>query len=51
MTPLEHARVSWDAIAANRLRSVLTTLGILIGVGAVILLVAAPPPTPRPISE
>ncbi|OGT26274.1 MAG: hypothetical protein A2Z17_01350 [Gammaproteobacteria bacterium RBG_16_66_13] len=40
MTPLEHARVSWDAIAANRLRSVLTTLGVTIGSTAIILLIS-----------
>jgi putative ABC transport system permease protein len=36
----ETIRVSLRGIAANRLRSLLTMLGILIGVGAVILLVA-----------
>ncbi len=37
---LEALRVAWSGLAANRLRSGLTMLGILIGVGAVILLVA-----------
>jgi len=37
---LEAVRLAWQGLMANRLRSSLTMLGILIGVGAVILLVA-----------
>src|SRR5947208_8917092 len=37
---LESVRIALQAIGANRLRSALTTLGILIGVAAVIILVA-----------
>jgi len=37
---IETVRIGWDSIIANRLRSVLTTLGIIIGVAAVIILVA-----------
>ncbi len=40
MSPWEIVRSAIDGIAMNRLRSGLTTLGILIGVGAVILLLA-----------
>ena len=36
----EALRLAWQGLLANRLRSGLTMLGILIGVGAVILLVA-----------
>jgi putative ABC transport system permease protein len=37
---LDSARVAWRALRANRLRSVLTTLGIIIGVGAVIAMIS-----------
>lgn len=40
MNPLESMRSALDAILANRLRSALTMLGIMIGVAAVIILVA-----------
>ena len=40
MSVLEAVRLAWQGLLANRLRSGLTMLGILIGVGAVILLVA-----------
>jgi putative ABC transport system permease protein len=40
VNPVEILRFAGHGLAANKLRSALTTLGILIGVGAVILLVA-----------
>jgi len=40
MNVFEALRLAWSGLLANRLRSSLTMLGILIGVGAVILLVA-----------
>ena len=40
MNFLESVRIALQGISANRLRSGLTTLGLVIGVGAVILLVA-----------
>jgi putative ABC transport system permease protein len=40
MSPLQVFRFAIAGLAANKLRSALTTLGILIGVGSVILLVA-----------
>ena len=40
MTPLEAVRVAWDALRANKLRSALTMLGVVIGVMSVVLLVA-----------
>src|ERR1700690_3800749 len=40
MNWLESVQISLRGIAANKLRSALTVLGMLIGVGAVIILVA-----------
>ncbi len=40
MTLLEYTQVSLEAIIANRLRSVLTTLGVTIGSTAIILLIS-----------
>ncbi len=40
MTPWESLQVALEAIAANRLRSILTMLGIIFGVGAVIAAVS-----------
>ena len=37
---IESFRVALDALRANRLRSLLTMLGVIIGVGAVVMLVA-----------
>jgi putative ABC transport system permease protein len=37
---LEMLRVAWDSLLANKLRSILTTLGVLIGVAAVITMLA-----------
>jgi putative ABC transport system permease protein len=40
MSPIDALRVAFRAIGANGLRSVLTTLGMVIGVGSVIVLIA-----------
>ncbi len=40
MTLLDSLRVAWTALRANLLRSILTTLGIIIGVASVIVLVS-----------
>lgn len=51
MKAVDVVRFALAGIAMNRLRSVLTTLGILIGVGAVILLVAVGNGSARQIQE
>jgi len=40
MNPFEHLRIALDALAANKVRSFLTMLGVIIGVASVIMLVA-----------
>jgi putative ABC transport system permease protein len=40
MRPREAIRVAWEAMAKNPVRSVLTMLGIIIGVAAVIIMIA-----------
>ncbi len=39
MRPLEHARLAWRSIRGHKLRSALTTLGVIIGIAAVIAFV------------
>ncbi len=40
MNPWEGVRLAWKAVSGNKVRSALTMLGIIIGVGAVIVLVS-----------
>lgn len=40
MNILETLRVAWEALLANKMRSILTMIGIIIGVGSVIAVVA-----------
>ena len=40
MTLLETIGLAWEGLVLNKLRSLLTTLGVIIGVGAVILMMA-----------
>jgi putative ABC transport system permease protein len=51
MNPLEILRVSWEAITRNKIRSILTMLGIIIGVAAVIMVVAFSAGTEATIQE
>ncbi|MCL5885179.1 MAG: ABC transporter permease [Deltaproteobacteria bacterium] len=51
MTAGEYAGVAYDALKANRLRSALTMLGIIIGVAAVILLVSLGEGTKRYVEQ
>ncbi|AFZ72781.1 ABC transporter permease [Natronobacterium gregoryi] len=39
MDPLEHLRLAWRSIRGHKLRSTLTTLGVVIGIAAVIVFV------------
>ena len=47
----EVIRIAWEAIVKNKIRSFLTTLGIIIGVSAVIIMVAISAGTEATISE
>ncbi len=51
MNPIEIFRVSWEAIVRNKVRSILTMLGIIIGVAAVIMVVAFSAGTEATIQE
>jgi putative ABC transport system permease protein len=51
MKPREVIRIAWDAITKNAVRSVLTMLGIIIGVGAVIIMIAISAGTEATIRE
>ncbi len=51
MSPLESARVALRALSANKLRALLTVLGIVIGVGAVIALISVGEGAQRQITE
>ena len=51
MNPLEILRISWEAIGRNKIRSILTMLGIIIGVAAVIIMVAISAGTEATIQE
>src|SRR5512135_892007 len=47
----EVARIAWDAILKNKIRSLLTMLGIIIGVAAVIMVVSISAGTEATISD
>jgi putative ABC transport system permease protein len=51
MKPIEVIRIAWEAIIKNKVRSFLTMLGIIIGVAAVIIMVAISAGTEATISE
>jgi len=51
MKPSEAIRIAWDAILKNKVRSVLTMLGIIIGVAAVIIMVGISAGTEATIQE
>jgi putative ABC transport system permease protein len=47
----EASRIAWEAILKNKVRSFLTMLGIIIGVGAVIIMVGISAGTEATISD
>jgi putative ABC transport system permease protein len=51
MNPFEILRISWEAVGRNKVRSILTMLGIIIGVAAVIIMVAISAGTEATIQE
>jgi putative ABC transport system permease protein len=51
MNPLEVLRISWEAIIRNKIRSILTMLGIIIGIAAVIFMVGISAGTEATIQE
>jgi putative ABC transport system permease protein len=51
MKPREVIRIAWEAITKNTVRSVLTMLGIIIGVAAVIIMIAISAGTEATIQE
>ena len=51
MKPSEALRIAWEAILKNKVRSFLTMLGIIIGVSAVIIMVAISAGTEATIQE
>ena len=51
MNPLETIRVAWEGITNNKVRSLLTMLGIIIGVAAVIIMIAVSAGTEATIED
>jgi putative ABC transport system permease protein len=51
MQPVEVLRIAWEAIGKNKVRSLLTMLGIIIGVAAVIIMIAISAGTEATISD
>jgi putative ABC transport system permease protein len=51
VTPSEFLRVAWESIRKNKLRSLLTMLGIIIGVASVIVMIAVSAGTEAAIEE
>ncbi len=51
MRPVEVLRIAWEAIGKNKVRSLLTMLGIIIGVAAVIVMISISAGTEATISD
>ncbi len=51
ISPLEITRIAWEGIIRNKVRSLLTMLGVIIGVAAVIIMIAISAGTEATIAE
>jgi putative ABC transport system permease protein len=51
MKPTKVIRIAWQGLARNKLRSLLTMLGVIIGVSAVIIMIAVSKGTEKTIEE
>ncbi len=51
ISPLEIARIAWEGVMRNKIRSLLTMLGVIIGVAAVIIMVAISAGTEATIAD
>jgi putative ABC transport system permease protein len=51
VSPVEIVRISWEGVVRNKVRSLLTMLGVIIGVAAVIIMISISAGTEATISE
>jgi putative ABC transport system permease protein len=51
ISPVEIIRISWEGVVRNKIRSLLTMLGVIIGVAAVIIMIAISAGTEAAIAE
>jgi putative ABC transport system permease protein len=51
ISPLEIIRIAWEGVVRNKVRSLLTMLGVIIGVAAVIIMIAISAGTEAAIAE
>ncbi len=51
ISPIEINRIAWEGVVRNKVRSLLTMLGVIIGVGAVIIMIAISAGTEATIAE
>ncbi len=51
ISPLEIMRIAWEGVVRNKIRSLLTMLGVIIGVAAVIIMIAISAGTEASIAE
>ncbi len=51
ISPVEIGRIAWEGVVRNKVRSLLTMLGVIIGVAAVIIMIAISAGTEATIAE